>query len=166
MSFFDNLFSWIGKIFSKIWASFKKVLPYIMAAAALYVGFVGALPLTYLGIATSIPAGWMSALFLAGASYLVAPEETRGLVAKAVTAIGDSVAVAAAVVGTTAGTAISSFASASGISSYLVIGGVALLAYMMLKRDGNATVNSNDPPRLSQGTPRDGLGKELSVYAS
>lgn len=166
MSFFDNLFSWIGKIFSKIWASFKKVLPYIMIAAALYVGFVGELPLTYLGIATAIPEGWMSALLLTGASYLVAPEETRGLVTKAVSAVGDSVAVAAAAVGTATGAAISSFASASGISSYLIIGGVALLAYMMLKRDGNAAVNSNDPPRVSQGTPHDGLSKELSAYAS
>lgn len=151
MSLFSSLFSWVGKVFTKIWKSFKKILPYLMIAAALYVGFVGALPLTYLGIATSIPAGWMSALFLAGTSYLLAPEETTALVSRAVTAIGDSATAAAAAIGTAAGSLASGFFSSSGLTTALVIGGVGLAAYLVLR---NKQTDKAAPPPTAAGIPQ------------
>lgn len=146
MSIFSKLFDWVGRLFSKIWKAFKKALPYILVAAALWVGFVGALPLTWLGLSTIIPAGWMSSLLFLGTSYLLAPEETTAVISSAAAAVGDSVTAVVSAAGEVAeatGDALGSTLSAFMESSGLLWIVIAVGGWMLLK-DGNSAASKSE----------------------
>lgn len=158
MSFLNSLFGWLEDLLRDIWKAFKIVLPYIAIALALWVGLVGALPLTWLGITAIIPAGWVSALFFVGVSYILAPEETSAVVLGATEAIGDAVTVVAATAGAAVGTGVSALADSSGISTFFIVGGCALAAYLLMQNrkdtdqiSGSTSSSDDSSSRSSQG---------------
>lgn len=152
MSFLSSLFGWLEDLLRDIWKAFKIVLPYIALALALWVGVVGALPLTWLGVSMIIPAGWVSALFFMGTSYLLAPEETTAVVSGAVEAIGDSVTAVVVAAGTTVGAGIGAIADASGISTWLIVGGLGVAAYLLLSNSNRDRNQSESLGGGNQGT--------------
>lgn len=118
----DKIFGWIGDLFTKIWKLFKKILPYIMIALAVYFTFGGSLVL--LGMTLE---GYAAAIAAMGLSFLVAPEETVDVTTDVAEAVGTAAgAVVAAGVG---GLASGLF---GGESSWLLIAAIAVGAYFLL----------------------------------
>lgn len=90
MNILNKLFGWIGKLFKKIWEAIKKILPYILLAIAIYLSLGGALTIPF---TSTVLQGTFHAMMVAGASFLLAPEETAELVSNAAHAIGDAASV-------------------------------------------------------------------------
>lgn len=93
MGILSSLFGWISKLFKQLVSLFKKILPYLMVALAIYLLITtGGLPLAdwfgpaFAGI--TIPEGPVGALLALGTSFLFAPDETAELVGNAVEAVG------------------------------------------------------------------------------
>lgn len=118
----DKIFGWIGDLFTKIWRLFKKILPYIMIALAVYFTFGGSFVL--LGMELK---GYAAVVAAMGLSFLVAPEETVDTVSGVAGSIGTAAgAIVAAGVG---GVASGLF---GGENSWLVFAAVAVGAYLLL----------------------------------
>lgn len=121
----DKIFNWIGDLFSKIWKLFKKILPYIMIALAVFFTFGGSFLL--LGMELT---GYAAAIAAMGISFLVAPEETVDVASGVAEAVGTAAgAVVAAGVG---GLASGLF---NGESSWLLIAAIAAGAFFLLSRN-------------------------------
>lgn len=117
----DKIFDWIGDLFTKIWKIFKKVLPYIMIALAVFFTFGGSIVL--MGMVLE---GYAAAIAAMGISFLVAPEETIDVTSDVAKSVGTAAgAVVAAGVG---GVASGLFA---GDNSWLLIAAVAAGAYFL-----------------------------------
>lgn len=124
----DKIFGWIGDLFTKIWRLFKKILPYIMIALAVFFTFGGSL--TLLGMVLE---GYAAAVACIGISFLVAPEESVDVVTDVSAAIGT--AAGAIVSGVAGGLAAGLFGNGG---SWVLIGAIAVGAYFLLnKKEGN-----------------------------
>lgn len=165
MSLLDDIFGWLGDLLTSLWQLIQKALPYVMLALALVCLFMtGPLSLSFLGMSFAIPAGWLSACVVMGASFLLAPEETAGLVTPAVHAVGSAVTAVAEEAGQAIGAGASSLAQASGFSSLLLIGGLAALAFFLLSdREDEGTSDPSTPGGSSTGrnTTIDYTGQEV-----
>lgn len=133
MSFLSDIWEWLSDLLSKIWKWIKDIIPYLLLALALYVGFMTGPGIAFLGML--IPAGWTSAAIIAGVSFLLFPEETAALGSAAVAAVGKVAGEVASELGSTLGTGISALASASGISTLLLVAGAGLLLWLMMSGD-------------------------------
>lgn len=135
----DKIFSWIGDLFTKIWKIFKKVLPYIMIALAVFFTFGGSIVL--MGMVLE---GYAAAIAAMGLSFLVAPEETTDVV----TGVTESVSNAA---GAIVAAGVGGLASGlfGGESSWLLIAAVAVGAYFLFSKGGE------DEEEYNKSSPRD-----------
>lgn len=95
----NKIFSWIGELFTEIWKLFKKILPYIMIALAVFFTFGGSL--TLFGMVLE---GYAAAIAAMGLSFLVAPDETIDTVTGVADSIGEA---AGAVIGGVTGGLVS-----------------------------------------------------------
>lgn len=145
------MLDWLKKLFSSIINLIKKILPVILLVLALWVAFVAPFTIPLLGVTLSGTAG---ALFLAGTSFLLLPEESADVIEGAAQGLGRA---ATAVVTEAAGVA------SAGIGALLKSpAGLALIGFglwFLLGRNENATVRTTP----SQGTSGD---KEGSNYAT
>lgn len=129
----NKIFNWIGDLFSKIWKLFKKILPYIMIALAVFFTFGGSL--TLFGMVLE---GYAAAVAAMGLSFLVAPEETIDVASDVAGDIGTA---AGAIVSAAVGGVASGLSGDNG--SWLLIAVVAVGAYLFLSRkDEGITVES------------------------
>lgn len=117
----EKIFDWIGDLFTKIWRLFKKVLPYIMIALAVFFTFGGSLVL--LGMTLT---GYAAAIAVMGISFLVAPEETVDVITDVADDVGTAAgAIVSAGVG---GLASGLFGGENGwLLALLIAGGIYLL---------------------------------------
>lgn len=127
----DKIFGWIGDLFTKIWRLFKKILPYIMIALAVFFTFGGSLPL--LGMVLE---GYAAAVACIGISFLVAPEESIDVATNVSTAIGT--AASAVVSGVAGGLAAGLF---GGEGSWVLIAAIAVGAYFLLSGEKDSRDN-------------------------
>lgn len=142
----DKIFGWIGDLFTKIWKLFKKILPYIMIALAVFFTFGGSLVL--LGMVLE---GYAAAIAAMGLSFLVAPEETVDVTTDVAEAVGKAAgSVVAAGVG---GLASGLF---SGESSWLLFAAIAVGAYFLLSRKDEDSVDELREGRQGRGDLPDG----------
>jgi len=133
MGFLRKVFDWVAGLVSEIVSIFKKILPYVALAFALYF-MLASSPLTFtlLGADMSI-GGVMGACLAIGTSFLLAPDETTALATKLVQGAADvaeAVIVAAAGV---IGAGVGALANSSGLSTLLIIGG-GLWLYMQMQK--------------------------------
>lgn len=147
MDFISAIFDFIGKIFESILSVIKKLLPYILIAAAAFFTFGGSMVLW--GMTLS---GGSAAALALGASFLLAPDETVALVDRTAHAIGDaSVAVidAAVPVVSAIGTGLFSVLT----SNPLFWGAVAFFGYKYLTKDDDKQqiVVAGNQPALEGG---------------
>lgn len=91
MMFLSGIFDFISQLFNSIMAMIKRILPYIMLAAAIYFGFGGVWAPTIFGSTLTI-SGAMGAALALGVSFLVAPDETVEVVTRVATAVGEAAA--------------------------------------------------------------------------
>lgn len=140
----DKIFGWIGDLFTKIWKIFKKVLPYIMIALAVFFTFGGSIIL--MGMVLE---GYAAVIAAMGLSFLVAPEETTDVV----TGVTESVSNAA---GAIVAAGVGGLASGlfGGESSWLLIAAVAAGAYFLLS--GREKDEEYGKPSLKDGRQDDG----------
>lgn len=124
------MFDWIGDLFTKIWQAVKRILPFILIACAIWLSMGLAIPL-FAGLV--IEGTVMNALLVLGASFLLVPEETVLALQPAVEAIGNVAQQAAEEVGQVAGGLLNSVSDALGIPTFLIVGGLAVVAYLLLK---------------------------------
>lgn len=117
----DKIFDWIGDLFTKIWKIFKKVLPYIMIALAVFFTFGGSFIL--MGMVLE---GYAAAIAAMGISFLVAPEETTDVVTGVTESVGNA---AGAIVAAGVGGLASGLVSGEG--SWLLIAAIAVGAYFL-----------------------------------
>lgn len=149
----DKIFGWIGDLFTKIWKLFKKILPYIMIALAVFFTFGGSFIL--LGMVLE---GYAAAIAAMGLSFLVAPEETVDVATDVAEAVGEAAgAVVAAGVG---GLASGLF---GGESSWLLIAAIAVGAYFLLSRKDDDAEEIGSPRDVSN---RDSLSDDDVVVGS
>lgn len=143
----DKIFNWIGDLFTKIWKLFKKILPYIMIALAVFFTFGGSIILMGMVIE-----GYAAAIVAMGISFLVAPEETIDVTSDVAKAVGTAAgAVVAAGVG---GLASGVF---GGENSWLVIAAIAVGAYFLLSgnRENDGTRDIEQSTNKYDGSPVD-----------
>lgn len=88
MGFLHDIFDFIGNLFNKILETIKRVLPYILLAAAVYWGFGGTAFLSTIFGPTMT--GGAAAAIAVGASFLLAPEETVALIDRTAQAVGQA----------------------------------------------------------------------------
>jgi hypothetical protein len=138
MSFLKKIFSWLGKLFKKL-IKLVKLLPFILLALAVYLAFMTG-GLSFLGM--TIPAGYASAAIAVGASFLLAPEETKALVDKATNAIGGAAKNIASNVGAVAGSIASGF-----LESPLGLGLLAFGAWFFFIKDDKP---KEEPARVTR----------------
>lgn len=91
MSFLSGIFDFISQLFNSIMAMIKKILPYVMIAAAIYFGFGGVWAPTIFGSTLTI-SGATGAAMAMGLSFLLAPDETVETVSRVATAVGEAAA--------------------------------------------------------------------------
>lgn len=135
--FLEQIFKALSSLFEAILNVVKRVLPYILLAAAAYLALcTGGISLAWLVPGTVIPSGWASAAVLAGASFILAPNETAAIVNSGVDAIG-SVATNLA---TEAGQMLASVSEGVlGLPLWaLVVGGVGL--FLLFRNKGEKDV--------------------------
>lgn len=135
----DKIFSWIGDLFSKIWGLFKKILPYIMIALAVFFTFGGSL--TLFGMVLE---GYAAAIAAMGLSFLVAPDATIDVVSGVAKDIGTA---AGAIVSGAAGGIASGLFGDDG--SWLLVAAFAVGAYLLLSR------KEDDSTRVAELTIND-----------
>lgn len=134
MDFIEDIFKGLGDLLTSILNVIKRILPYVLLAIAAWYTMGGTLTfLTELGI----KAGAMTAMYMAGTSFLFAPDETAAVVVDAVQALGD----VAGAVGTEAGNLLNDVTSSllSGPAGWLMIGIGAYLLFSMLSKNTDKT---------------------------
>lgn len=156
----EKIFDWIGDLFTKIWRLFKKILPYIMIALAVFFTFGGSLVL--LGMTLT---GYAAAVAAMGISFIVAPDETVDVV----TDVAEDVGTAAGAIVSTGigGLASGLFGGENGwLWALLIAGGVYLLirgnnddSRSSGKEDGDAVNGEADG--VSIGTLQTAGGRSL-----
>lgn len=124
------MFDWIGDLFSRLWKAFKRILPYILIACAIWLTMGLAIPL-FAGLV--IEGTVLNALLFVGASFLFAPEETIMALQPAIEAIGDTAQTAAHEVGEATGSLLGAVSDSLGLPTIAVGVGLAVLAYFLLK---------------------------------
>lgn len=141
------MLNWLKKLFSSIIKLIKKILPVILLALALWVAFVAPFTIPLLGVTLTGTAG---ALFLAGTSFLLLPEESADVVEDAARGLGRA---ATSVVTAAAGVA------SAGIGALLTSpAGLALIGFglwYLLGRDEGATAQTTpryDPRGNEEGS--------------
>lgn len=138
MSVLSDIWDWICDLLSGLWTWIKDVIPYLLLALALYVGFMTGPGLTFLGML--IPAGWVSASIILGVSFLFLPSETSAIMSDAVSAVGDTAGSVAAELGSAIGSGVSALVSSSGLSTLLwvaIVGGLGWLLLSDNKKDAD-----------------------------
>lgn len=128
------MFDWIGDLFSRLWKAFKRILPYILIACAIWLSFGLAIPL-FAGLV--IEGTVMNALLFLGASFLFVPDETVMALQPAIEAIGDIAQSAATEAGEVAGSLVDSLSNALGLPSIALIVGAGVLIYFLMKTRSN-----------------------------
>lgn len=125
----DKIFSWIGDLFSRIWKLFKKILPYIMIALAVFFTFGGSLVLFGM-----VLEGYAAAVAAMGLSFLVAPDETIDTVSGVAESVGE--AAGAVVSGVAGGLASGLFGGEWGWLGLVAIG---VGAWWLFGKDDKST---------------------------
>lgn len=120
---FEDIVDWISDLFSGIWDFIKTYLPYILLACALFVLCVAPISLAFLGVTGAIEGAW-GAAFLAGASFLLFPDETASILVRSVDQVGAVAEEVASEVVDTADTVVSGVLSSS--SLWLLLGAAGL----------------------------------------
>lgn len=120
---FEQIADWISDLFDGIWDFIRTYLPYVLLACALFVLCVAPIPLAWLGIAGAIEGAW-GAAFLAGAAFLIFPDETAGILVRSVDQVGSVAEEVVSEVVDTADTAVTGILSSS--SLWLIVGAAAL----------------------------------------
>lgn len=142
---FEQIADWISDLFEGIWDFIQTYLPYILLACALFVLCVAPISLAWLGIAGAIEGAW-GAAFLAGASFLIFPDETARIVVRSVDQIG---AVAEEVVDEVVDTADAAVTGILSSSSLWLILGAAALFFLLTSKD-----DDDEKRPKQQVTPR------------
>lgn len=160
----EKLFDWIGDLFTKIWKLFKKILPYIMIALAVFFTFGGSLVLFGM-----VLEGYAAAVAAMGLSFLVAPEETIDTVSGVAEGVGE--AAGAIVSGAAGGLASGLF---SGELGWLGLVAIGVGAWWLFgsdkqedddeKRPGRVDGAANKPNDVTIAKPGDDLGMIGGVY--
>lgn len=125
---FEDIVDWISDLFSGIWDFIKTYLPYILLACALFVLCVAPISLAFLGITGAIEGAW-GAAFLAGASFLLFPDETATILVRSVDQVGAVAEEVASEVVDTADTVVSGVLSSP--SLWLLLGAAGLFFILM-----------------------------------
>lgn len=133
---FDSLFGWLLDLLAKVWNLLKKVLPYVLLAAAAFVALGGAIPLSLLITGLGTLEGAAAAIGLAGASFLFAPGESAEVISEAAGAVGDA---ASSVVAAGVDVADGLVSGLLTSSSFLMIAGLGLLFLFMKKEKKEET---------------------------
>lgn len=134
MNFIEDIFKGISDLITSILNVVKRILPYVLLAIAAWYTMGGSLAfLTELGI----EAGAMTGLYMAGTSFLFAPDETAAIVVDSVHALGD----VASAVGTEAGNLLNDVTSSllSGPAGWLIIGVGAYFLFSVLSKNSDKT---------------------------
>lgn len=160
----EKLFDWIGDLFTKIWKLFKKILPYIMIALAVFFTFGGSLVLFGM-----VLEGYAAAIAAMGLSFLVAPEETIDTISGVAEGVGEA---AGAIVSGTAGGLVSGlFGGEWGWLGLVAIGVGAWWLFGSGERKDNDderpdSVNgvTDKPSDVVIAKPNDDLGMIGGVY--
>lgn len=91
MGFLSGIFDFVAQLFNSIIEMIRKILPYVMIAAAIYFGFGGVWAPTIFGSTLTIT-GATGAAMAMGLSFLLAPDETVETVTRVATAVGEAAA--------------------------------------------------------------------------
>lgn len=146
---FEQIADWISDLFEGIWDFIQTYLPYILLACALFVLCVAPISLAWLGIAGAIEGAW-GAAFLAGASFLIFPDETADIVVRSVDQIG---AVAEKVVDEVVDTADAAVTGILSSSSLWLILGAAALFFLLTSKDDDDEKRSKQQAIPRQSRP-------------
>lgn len=148
------MFDWILDLFKKVWKFIKKalnkimevlkdVLPYLLIAGAVFLATLSGtailgLPIFLQGLATFlVGVGPLAAAAIgAGVSFLLAPEETAGLLTNVAEAVGEVASAAVQMAGDVVSTG---FASIFG-ENFLIYAALGLGAYLLLTKEENKSV--------------------------
>lgn len=140
---FEQIADWISDLFDGLWDFIRTYLPYILLACALFVLCVAPISLAWLGIAGAIEGAW-GAAFLAGASFLLFPDETSAIVVRSVDQIGSVAEEVVSEVVDTADAGVTGILSSS--SLWLLVGAAALFFLVTSKDDDDAKKTKPEQP--------------------
>lgn len=140
----SSIFSWLGDLFGKIWGLFKKILPYLLTALAIWFSLGLGIP------ALGLVGGWEAALLALGASFVLAPDETAALLSAGTEAMGDVLTTAGTAIGDAVGATGSALVSSSGLL-WIVLG---IGVYFLLKGDKTVEARGEDNSHAAVTYPK------------